>query len=288
MKLTHIPGVNCYLDCVITLADTFGIDYAEAFSCLWPESELCYEAICHTFLSRGLFRELDAMGMGVGKPCVSRKDKEQGWAECAEGEFMIVGIDGFSIPWNPLFSALHGPHYLIVHKSASEPQVCCDPTYGIRGQKLTSVELIAASYAIIPVRQRENKIAYERGDRLLVSQAEEVMKAHPLAARRFLEKAKTWIQKGEENAFLPARYVEALTEGRRLYGFVLRKRKIPPNRAPLFWSESFFKQWRAVKNGFNKAALTKQKDGVFDETCCLFMSLYEQEIKMAEQILDKS
>lgn len=286
MKLIHIPGVSCYLDCIITLANAFQIDYTASFSCLWSETELSYETICHTFLSRRLPRMLEMMGMRLEEPCVSAQDRARGWADVSEGEFGLVGMDGFLLPWNPLYGVLHGPHYFIAQKRGKEPQCCFDPTYGLRGQKMRSEELVSSSFAVIPVtRYVPDRRAEGRKDDLLLSQAAEVARTHPGKARRFLSQAKAWMQGPEQDILLPAKFTEALTEGRCLYGYFLRQQETDPKRASLFWSDGYFKEWRAVKNGFYKAALLKGNGEAFHEACRLFMAVFKQELDLAEDIL---
>lgn len=285
MKLIHIPEANCYLDCVITLANAFEIAYTESFSYLWAEEDLCYEPICHTFLSRQMPRMLKMMGMEIGIPCVSEQERKQGWTDILEGDFAMIGMDGFMIPWNPIYGALHGPHYFIVRKSRKDPQICFEPTYGLETQKMSATDLVSSSYAVIPVyRQKECAVPEYNGD-VLLSQAKEVTENHPKAITNFLRQAKIWIQSGNDRTFLPARFVEALAQGRHLYGYFLRNKGIEQERAPLFWDEGYFKEWRAVKNGFYKAAVVKQKTAVFDEAYSLFVSLYEREMELAKQLL---
>ena len=138
MKLIHFQGLNCYHDCMITLANTFGLNYTAAFSGLWAEGRLRYDPICDVFLSMRLEEALEDCGMKLDAPWITKKERETGWADTPAGDYIIIGMDAFLIPWNPLCELLHGPHYFIVQKGISETHDCFDPTYGLVGQKPVS------------------------------------------------------------------------------------------------------------------------------------------------------
>lgn len=113
MNLIHFHGLNCYHDCMITLAGNFGLNYEYAFSHLWSESDFRYDPICSVFLTRKLPEMLEKMGMKLKQPCVSQKEKDSEWSNTINGKFVIIGMDAFLIPWNPLYQIQHGPHYFI-------------------------------------------------------------------------------------------------------------------------------------------------------------------------------
>lgn len=285
MKLIHFQGLNCYHDCMITLANAFGLDYTEAFSRLWAESRLRYDPICSVFLSQRLEKTLDSFGMKLNAPWVTEKERETGWADIPASHYVIIGIDAFLIPWSPLYKVLHGPHYFIIQKGTSESHDCFDPTYGLSGQKLTAQELIFNSYALIAVKPDSTAIPIVADicDPLL-EQANEVLKSHRAAISHFLEQAAIWIQESKDTVFLPAKYIDALLTGRYLFRYFLKARDNSAERAPLFFSQQYYEDWLTVKNGFYKAALVRQNSSAFEEACHLLTRLTEQELLLAKQI----
>lgn len=288
MKLIHFQGLNCYHDCMITLANTFGLDYTEAFSRLWSEGLLRYDPICDVFLSRRLEETLESFGMKLEIPWVTLQERETGWAGLQAGNYAIIGTDACLIPWNPIYQQLHGPHYFIVQKGTAGFHDCYDPTYGISGQKLTAKELVFNSYALITVKMDTTapfvKHVKEDARNLILDQSQEILKSHSETLEHFLEQAGVWMGKSKKEDLLPAKYVDALLTGRYLYRYFLKEQHYAEKRAPLFFSRQYYDQWLAAKNGFYKAALMGQKSAVFDEACCLLADLFEQELATAGQI----
>lgn len=223
--------------------------------------------------------------MRLEPPCVSKEARAAGWAGIPHGGFVILGMDAHLIPWNPLYQLQHGPHYFIVRKSAGDPQICFDPTYGLSGQTLEVSVLLSGSYALIPVQSTEAPaVLTHKGDPLL-AQARNVLEQHSGTLQRFFRNAEAWIVSAGESALLPAKYVDALLTGRYLFRRFLEVRYAAPKRACLFQDKYYFAEWKAVKNGFFKAALATRHCAVFGEACSRLYALFEQETALAEQIL---
>lgn len=287
MKLIHFQELNCYHDCVITLAGAFGLDYIQSFSGLWPEGDLRYDPICKVFLTRRMPAALESMGMKLEQPRVTGEEREKAWAKLPVGGYALVGMDGRLTPWNPLYQLQHGPHYFIVQKAGTDPQTCFDPTYGLSGEPMDSRELVVNAYALIPVRKIVPSIHREEEyvPNPLLAQAREVLKRHPATLNDFFEQADAWLYGTEETVLFPAKFVDALLTNRLLYRRFLEERHTGSKEAALFQDKRYFEAWRAVKHGFYKAALTKRNPIVFDDTCDRLAALFDQEIALARQLL---
>lgn len=284
MKFVHIQGSCCYHDCMVTLAGAFGLDYTQSFSGLWSESDLRYDSICKVFLTRRMPMALEDMGMKLALPCVTREERECVWTQILPGGLVLIGMDGFLIPWNPIYKLQHGPHYFITEKTASDTQTCYDPTYGLSGMTLTTHELTANSFALIPVKKvgpRPHCEQKRSHDSHLV-QAKEVLEHHPTTLKKLLAQADVWIHGTEETILLPARFVDALLENRFLYLHYLKRQFIPQKEAALFHDKHYYESWTAVKHGFFKAALAKNS-AAFQEACERLTALFNQEIALAEK-----
>lgn len=287
MKLIHMRGLNCYHDCVITLAGAFGLDYVQSFSGLWSESDLRYDPICKVFLTRRMPAALEDMGMRLGPPRVTKEERERAWAQLPAGGFLLAGMDGFLIPWNPLYRLQHGPHYFIVQKTRADPQTCLDPTYGLGGEALDSQDLVGNTYALIPVARTASglPLAAAQDPDSLPAQAREVIGRHPAAISGFLQQAGVWLRGTEETVLFPAKFVDALLANRLLYRHYLEERHPESEEAALFQDKRYYEAWQAVKHGFYKAALTKWNPSVFDEACDCLAALFQREIALAERLL---
>lgn len=286
MKLIHFQGLNCYHDCLITLANAFGINYLMAFSRLWSESDMRYDPICNIFLSRRLEETLESIGMKLSPPCITKREREIEWTDTPSGNYIIFGMDTCFIPWSPLYQLLHGPHYFIVQKGNSEFHTCFDPTYKLSDQKLTTQELILNAYALISIKMQNPAIPFiENTHDSLLEQSYEVLKVHPETLCHFLEQIDNWKQNLKKTVLFPAKYVDTLLTGRYLYKYFLSQQQDAAKRAPLFFSKPYYKKWLTVKNGFYKAALTSQNSSSFNESCSLLTSLFEQELELAKQII---
>ena len=287
MMLIHIQDLNCYHDCVITMAGAFGLDYIQSFSGLWSESDLRYDPICRVFLTRRMPTALEAMGMKLEPPRVTGEERERAWAQLSVGDFVLVGMDGRLTPWNPLYQLQNGPHYFIVQKTCTDPQICFDPTYGLSGEPMGSQELVVNAYALIPIRKIAPSIPLkqEYEPNSLLAQACEVLKRHPATIKVFLEQAGAWLYGAEETVLLPAKFVDALLTNRLLYRCYLEQRHTGLEEAALFQDARYYEAWRAVKHGFYKAALLKRNTAVFNDACDRLAALFHQEISIAEQLL---
>ncbi|WP_343209390.1 hypothetical protein [Anaerolentibacter hominis] len=223
--------------------------------------------------------------MKLGTPWVSREEWEKGWADTPAGSYLIVGMDACLIPWNPLYQLMSGPHYFIVQKGKSDSHDCFDPTYNLIGQRQTTEKLIAGAYALIAIQMNPaaSPLIKDTEDPFL-AQAREVLKIHPETLHHFLEQSDVWMQESKETILLPGKYVDALLTGRYLYRYFLGQLGIDANRAPLFFSQQYYKRWINVKNGFYKAALAKHNSAVYYETCRLLTDLFEQELQLAGQV----
>lgn len=288
MKLIHVQALNCYYDCVLTVAGAFGLDYVQSFSGLWSEGDLCYDPICKVFLTQRMPAALEIMGMKLEQPHVTGEERERAWARLPVGGYTLVGMDGRLIPWNPLYQLQNGPHYFIVQKTCTDPQICFDPTYGLSGELLDSQELVVNAYALIPIEKIAPGISCEEehAPNPLLAQAREVLKRHPVTMQYFLEQVGIWLHGTEDTVLLPAKFVDALLTNRLLYRRYLEERHTHSEETAFFQDKRCYEAWKAVKYGFYKATLTKQNPAVVDDALDRFVSLFQQEIAIARRLLE--
>lgn len=274
---------------MITLANALGVNYTLAFSRLWSEGKLHYAPVCRVFLSQRLQETLENMGMKLSTSRITKKERETGWADTLAGNYVIVGMDAYLIPWCPIYQLLHGPHYFIVKKGRAELQDCFDPTYGIIGKNLAAQDLISNAYDLITVKiDTSALLPADNISSPLLAQSQEVLAAHPETLHYFFEQAGIWMNGTEKNALLPAKYIDGLLNGRYLYKHFLEGQGAVKEKAAMFFSRQYYDQWLAVKHGFYKAALARQDSAAFHEACRLLTDLFEQEMELARQLLSRS
>lgn len=286
MQLIHFPGLNCYHDCIITLAGYAGLPYLHALSRLWSEWDLRYDLIGRVFLTRRMPHTLQSMGLTLDVPCVTPETRTDRWAGIPTGAFALVGMDAMQIPWTPLYQLQHGPHYFIVQKCAGDSQCCFDATYQIQGQTRPVSQLLSDAYALIPVRIVKKPLASFAPPTTLSSQARAVLEGHQRGLHAFFARAEVWLQGDGDSALNPAKFVDALFSARLMYRHFLAESCRALEQAPLFASQDYFSQWKTVKNGFYKAALRRQDPAVFGEACRRLSALLEAEQDLAAHILE--
>ena len=287
MKLVHFRGLNCYHDCMITLAHHIGLPYLQSFAHLWSEDDLRYDPICRVFLTRRMPQTLASMGMSLQEPSVTQDARASDWFAMAVGDFALVGMDAYQVPWTPLYQLQHGPHYFIVQKGSTDPQICFDPTYELQGQTILTSALWEDAYALISVRIQVKPTTFAKEGGSVLHEAIEVMQCHLKTSDSFLMRAKEWICGDDETALYPAKYIDAWLSGRYLYRHFVKETFGTLEQTPLFQSQQYFAEWQAVKGGVYKAALRRQDTAVFDEACQRFAALMRWEREAALQIAGK-
>lgn len=288
-----------------------------------------YDEASENFLSRNFFEDSAQAGAALEKPAVSEETKRKKFETMEEGDLCIVGMDGFEIPWAPIFRIQHGPHCFIMEKG--KKQKYFDPSYDTEdmndktGRKFDIEEVLFKSYSVTfaaktDFPQKKAKIRGSFYEDIFRRQAEQVVLAHRKSLGCILEKCRRWIKRGGREMLFPAKLAEAMTVNRYMYRHFMKisrsvyeKRGLcsychpdlltdcsagcpalfgdySENRAEyieeeheveefLFGAESMAK-WRAVKNGFYKAA-AGFSDKAFNESCGILSDIFEREIETA-------
>ena len=282
MNPIHFQGMNCYHDCVISIANYFGLNYPASFATLWSETEFDYDPYHETYLTKRMIANLEVLGGKIEKwACHSQEDTDRNISLFHEGAFIIVGIDAFYIPWNQLYHTFHGPHYFIVRNAETDKFFCVDPTYGKKSEQIARREIIAHTYEIVYL----NRVAKKPLQIEAIQEAREIVRIHPNTRQTLLSHIHGCINGERENIILLAKYIDAMIQNRYLYRFFLENQPMPCDENHLFLNSDFFLKWKAVKNGLYKASVSKRNERIINDVCDHFNHLIDEEIAMAEKII---
>lgn len=282
MELIYFQGLNCYHVCVISLANHFGINYPDAFATLWSETDFRYDSYHQVYLTKRMLTNLEGLGTKVETlDCPAPKDADRALSLFQEGEFMIVGMDAFYIPWTPFYQTFHGPHYFIVQNAKTDTLACFDPTYNKKNEQIACQEIAAHTYEIC----RMSKVAPKNLKIEAIHEAREIVHTHPNTRSVLLSQIHDCIEGERANMILLAKYIDTMINNRYLYGFFLENQLCPYDENHLLLNNNFFLEWKAVKNGLYKASVKKNNKDIIHEVSEHFNHLIEEEIAMSEKII---
>lgn len=278
MNIINFQGLNCYHNCLVTVAASFGVDYPESFATLWSETDFRYDPIRETYLSKNIVTNLETLGAKlVQVSCSSPEESASALADLGEGECIVVGMDAYHIPWNQFCSLFHGPHYFIARNVGEEELICYDPTYYKKGERLTRDDFIRLAFdaaRVYCVKKGELGIDYR-------NEAQSVLCSHPPTCETLLERIDKCRHGAPEETLLLAKYVDAMINNRYLFRHYLEKRSQPDERKRCYLSSDFLMRWFSVKNGLFKASLGRDNEMLVREIGGSFKELMEEELAMA-------
>jgi len=282
MNLIYFQGLNCYHVCVISLANHFGINYPDAFATLWSETDFRYDSYHQVYLTKRMLTNLEALGARVeALACPAPEDADRALSLFQEGEFMIVGMDAFYIPWDPFYQTFHGPHYFITQYAKTDRFLCFDPTYNKKNEQIDCQEITMHTFEIC----RMTKAAQKSLKTEAIHEAQEILHTHPNTHSVLLSQIHDCIGGERKNMILLAKYIDAMINNRYLYRFFLEDQPLPYDENHLLLKDNFFLEWKAVKNGLYKASIKKNNEDIIHDVSDRFSHLIEKEITMSERII---
>lgn len=286
MDLINFEGLNCYYNCIVSVANCIGVDYCTSFATLWSETEFKYDKNRKVYLTKRMLTNLDTLGAKFEMlECFSVKQRENSLSMFQKGEFIIIGMDVFYIPWNELYGIHHGPHYFIARNSLTEYLICFDPTYKQKGQLINFKEVVSHAFDISRMyKVTEDPLQCEIKFHP-ISEACEVLRTHSNIRHNLVEKVSNCSYGDQKNTIQLAKYVDTMISNRYLYKYYLQRKLFLYDKNNLFFNREFFLKWKAVKNGLYKAAIIKNNKEVIDEVCSYLSDLIDEETSMAEKMI---
>lgn len=278
MELIDFRGLNCYYNCIVTVAKARGLNYPLSFAGLWSETDFKYDPYRRVYLTKRMLSELGAAGAAlVMLPCDSVEEAAAGLAACDAGELIVVGMDAYHIPWNPLCGLHHGPHYFIAACSASDFLTCWDPTYGTSEARIARAAVTDHAFDISRMLVTPPHTAAPR----VSDEAAAVLRTLLALRDGLLAAVRSNADLTRTDTVLLAKYVDELISNRRLFAYYLKTQT--PIADGLFADRSYFAAWQAVKNGIYKLAVTASA-ATADEVCRLLSEVFAKETDYAEAL----
>lgn len=281
MNLIHFPGLNCYHDCIVTIGAFLGLDYAASFATLWSETDFRYDQTHGVYLTKRMLTNFEILGLDLETLAVSSKAvAEQSLSLLEAGDWVIMGMDAFEIPWNPYYQTLHGPHYFLTQKQDAAIFSCFDPTYKKQDLVIGAETAAAHVFDLLRVRRLEGRPL----DRGVSGEAREVLARHPRTRERLLEEIHACAGGQQEEGERLAKYIDALIHNRYLYRHYLGHLPAAGEYKSCF-DDEFFRHWAAVKNGLYKASLIRDNGSVVQEVSRQLSDLLAAEMLTAEKMV---
>lgn len=281
MSLVFFQGLNCYVSSLLNVAHFMGADYRCALANLWSETDFTYDQLHQLYLSRRLPYNLENLGVKeVFLNCLSPSEVEKGLTTLSHGQWMVVGMDAYDIPWTPYYKTLHSSHYFVARQEVGDGFTCYDPTYNIEHMELVRGDMIAHADDIcvlssIPLKHTPWSIRQE---------SEEILRSHSRTLTILLNQIEECAYGKQNNAGLLAQYAEALLNNRYLYLHYLQSVPTLEKICTDCFTKEFFQKWTAVKHGLYKAYVRQNNQGLVQEVCGLLTELVDKEISIATKL----
>ena len=229
---------------------------------------------------------LDAQGAKLTMlDCDSPQQAEDSLSRFDGGEFIIVGMDAFFIPWTPLYGLLHGPHYFMAQNAAAETLNCFDPTYHRSAEQIARRDIIDHAFDITRMERVSENPAHTQASLSVAREAREILHGHPDLRRKLLADIAGCSQGNENHAEMLARYVDTMISNRYLYRYYLQNRTSGLDADYLFPDRDFFAGWAAVKNGLYRVSVSSGNRTVLADVRTQLGALLDWETALAERII---
>lgn len=285
MNLIHFRGLNCYLNCIVNAATFLGVNYQTSLATLWSETDFTYDSIHNVYLTKRMVTNLEMLGVKLEVlNCTSEQETVESLSLFQIGEWIILGMDAFYIPWNQYYHTLHDHHYFLARKETADLLSCFDPTYNQKNMQIMTCDIHSYVFDILRIHKVIEK-PFHIG---IMEECEEIIADHPKTQKRLLTQIYERTDgKHRDEGLLLAKYIDAMINNRYLYRHYLEYMTCYPEKGQSFFDNDFFAQWTAVKNGLFKASLLQNNEECIHKVCTHFNHLMNTEIAIAKQIMCK-
>lgn len=277
------PKLDCFHNSIINIAILFKLNYTEAFSALWSDTDFTYEESYQLYFLNKLLKNLEALGIQRDVIRVSSKQEAlDRLTSISPGECILLGMDTFDIPWVPFYQTLHVTHYFIAQKEMGNTFSCLDLIYDTKQRQRLSLEAAVKAFYFCHVYQKEQKPLPVTG---VVEEAQAVLDQHLETQERIEEQMRSCIGSPPAKTELLGKYIHAMIKNRSLYQHYLETKQGNILQDFSFFDYSSFKDWLAVKNGLFKASLLPDNKALIEQLCKQFTALMQQESLLAEKLI---
>ncbi len=285
MSLIYFQGLNCYSSSILNAAAFTGVDYRNVFVNLWSETDFTYDQIHHLYLSRRIPVNLEVLGVKLEfLNCCSLKEVEKNLSQLSDGQWLVIGMDAFFIPWTPYYQTLHSFHYFIARKEKKDGFSCFDPTYDRKNLEIAREDMISHAVDICRVYKTSEKRSHISSRQ----EAQEILYSHPKMQESLLVQIRECAYGKHKNGELLAKYIDALINNRYLYFHYLQNMPLYRGKYDQYFPKEFFLKWTTVKYGLYKASIRQNNQELIQEVCGHFRELIGEEMDIARKLLMQS
>lgn len=281
MSLIFFQGLNCYSASLINAAVFTGVDYPTVFADLWSETDFTYDQLHCLYLSRRLPKNLTSMGIDMEFwNCCSKEEIRKNSTGLPAGQWLIVGMDAFVIPWVPFYQTLHHLHYFIARKENRNVFSCFDPTYDRQNLEITEEHMLLYASDICRIHKSTKKPLHVESRQ----EAQKILDTHPETQEKLLTQIMECAHGKQKNGELLAKYIDALINNRYLYLHYLQNMPLSVEKYDQYFHREFFRKWAALKHGLYKASISKDNHVLIREACEHFKELIREEMNIAREL----
>lgn len=281
MDLIYYRGLNCRLASIINIANMLGVNYLDAYATLWSETDFTDEVKYNIYVSKRVFINLETIGVVTDMLDCDEMRAAESLSQIPDGEWFLVGMDTFYIPWHPVYGYFHDFHYFFARKETAYSFLCFDPVYNEKNKIIKPGDVFPAAFELSHVYRIDSNAPGKE----LAQEAREVLNRHPVTKEALLAEMLRCKAGERDSISLLIKQIIAIINNRYLFQHFFRNAVSDSGHYEHFFGDTFFLKWEAVRNGLYKALIVKDNKSVIDEVYNLFADLMNEEINTAKEIL---
>ena len=273
-------GMNCHLAALVNIAHDLGINTPALFYNLWSETDFLDNLKYNIYTSKRVYKNLSAFGITT-QTQTDAKYFAQTLQALPEGDFLLLGIDIYFIPWHPVYGHFHGPHFIAGKKTAPGVFTCVDPIYRRSSAILSQENILCGAFEMTSIKKSHPSLQ------------EFDCKAEPLRIlqnnnHQYIMQHLHSCKSDRQGLDYLRKYTTAMLNNRLMYSKFLENTLPSSEISNNLFSEDFFKKWAAIQNGLIKISVISDFSPVVDEVYKLMNSVFQEELRFAEILLSFS
>lgn len=270
-------GMNCHVAGLVNIADKLGVNTPALFHNLWSETCFTDSRSYNLYTSKRFYENLSSSGIAL-ETQTDTKSFGEILTMLPQGDFLLLGMDTYYIPWHPVYGYFHGPHFVAGKKISSGVFTCLDPIYGNPFGILTQENILSGAFEL----DRLTRTTASFQDTSYGAEASAILQSKALPA---LIHRINFCRQNKQELYSLRKYSSALINNRLMYKKFLEACLPPCKLYDSLFDREFFKKWEAVQNGLIKISIVPDFHTAAEEVCSLINSVFEEELRFAEILL---
>jgi len=276
LRLINFDGLNCFSNSVVTIADSYGVDYLASFCDLWAETDFRYAPYSRRLVSQRMTDNLSVLGARFEQGALADDSENVKVLDfLKKGDCVVVGMDAFFTPWSPSYKTFSGSHYFIAMKAKGDELSCFDPTHGAFNARMTMAYIAEHATDLILIRSvAKGALPFDERE-FWPSLYQEL----PRIFKGIHERLNGCI--GEKYSAYDelAKQIGAMVENRQLTARYLAARSVESNRELALFEPEYFDRWERVRLALYKAGRMRDNSSIVAEVHECLSGLSQDEIQ---------